>query len=208
MSLSYEELESRVIEWAAQRKIIPNSNPTAQLMKTMSELGELADATLKEDWKGIEDGVGDVLVTLILYCRLQDISLTESLNYAYDQIKDRTGELTEEGVFVKDSDENNQQAETPQYMVVEGRFDSGFTFYGPFTDQTEMENFGWGFCGNKGEWWFEELTPPQTAIDARKEKEKPDQQKKGDGNDDAAEKTDRIVWSPGCKWASFRRYDR
>lgn len=99
---TYSALEHLVIDWASQRKIIPNSNPTAQLMKTMSELGELADATLKEDWKGIEDGVGDVLVTLILYCRLQDLSLVDCLNTAYEQIKDRKGTLTEDGVFVKE----------------------------------------------------------------------------------------------------------
>lgn len=99
---TFEDFEFAVTQWAHARHIIPNSNPTAQLMKTMSELGELADATLKTDWPEIEDGVGDVLVTLILYCRLQGISVVDCLERAYNTIKDRTGTLTPDGIFVKD----------------------------------------------------------------------------------------------------------
>jgi NTP pyrophosphatase (non-canonical NTP hydrolase) len=102
MVASFETLEQAVIAWAEARKIIPNSNATAQLMKTMSELGELADATLKRDDAGIVDGVGDVLVTLILYCELQGTSVAQCLASAYETIKDRKGTLTPEGIFVKE----------------------------------------------------------------------------------------------------------
>jgi NTP pyrophosphatase (non-canonical NTP hydrolase) len=101
--MTFNELEEKVLQWAIDRKIIPNSNPTAQLMKTMSELGELADATLKDNRHGIVDGVGDVLVTLILYCKLQEISVAACLGRAYDEIKDRKGTLTPEGIFVKET---------------------------------------------------------------------------------------------------------
>jgi NTP pyrophosphatase (non-canonical NTP hydrolase) len=100
--MTFEELEAKVVQWARLRKIIPNSNPTAQLMKTMSELGELADATLKNDMVGVSDGVGDVLVTLILYCKLYGTNITDCLADAYDEIKDRKGTLTAEGIFVKE----------------------------------------------------------------------------------------------------------
>ncbi len=102
-TMQFFELEERVLQWAMDRKIIPNSNPTAQLMKTMSELGELADATLKSNDAGIKDGVGDVLVTLLLYCKLQGISPVDCLAGAYDTIKDRRGHLTPEGIFVKEA---------------------------------------------------------------------------------------------------------
>lgn len=91
-----------VEDWAVARKIIPNSTPQAQLMKTMSELGELADATLKRDMPGQIDGLGDVLVTLIIYAQLSGLSLQQSLESAYNTIKDRKGYLTPEGVFVKE----------------------------------------------------------------------------------------------------------
>lgn len=100
---SFELLRQAVVQWARDRQIIPNSNPSAQLMKTVSELGELADATLKSDVAGIGDGVGDVLVTLILYCELSGVCITECLAGAYETIKDRKGTLTPEGIFVKES---------------------------------------------------------------------------------------------------------
>lgn len=97
-----DELVLLVERWAMERRIIPNSTPMAQLLKTMSELGELADATLKTDYAGIVDGVGDVLVTLVIYARLSDVELEDCLASAYATIKDRKGHLTPEGVFVKE----------------------------------------------------------------------------------------------------------
>lgn len=91
-----------VQHWAEDRGIVAKSTPMAQLMKTMSELGELADATLKRDDEGIKDGIGDVLVTLIIYTRLQGLTVRECLAHAYDTIKDRKGKLTPEGIFVKE----------------------------------------------------------------------------------------------------------
>lgn len=98
----FHTLESQVVEWAKARQIIPNSTPQTQLMKTVSELGELADATIQGDTGGVIDGVGDVLVTLIIYCALQKIDLTACLEAAYDEIKDREGTLLPNGVFVKE----------------------------------------------------------------------------------------------------------
>lgn len=100
--MTLDELILAVEDWAAARKIVPNSTPQAQLMKTMSELGELADATLKNDVPEKVDGLGDVLVTLIIYAQLSGLSLRGSLESAYETIKDRRGYLTPEGVFVKE----------------------------------------------------------------------------------------------------------
>lgn len=92
-----------VENWARERKIIPNARPHSQLLKAVSELGELADAELKNDMPKIKDGVGDVLVCLINYCALHGISLQECLAGAYDEIKDRKGTLLGNGTFVKES---------------------------------------------------------------------------------------------------------
>jgi NTP pyrophosphatase (non-canonical NTP hydrolase) len=100
--MSYAAIENQIIIWAQQRKIIPNSTPETQLLKAMSELGELADATIKKDNDAIADAVGDVMVCLVNYCALQDISLVECMEVAYDQIKNRRGTLLSNGVFVKD----------------------------------------------------------------------------------------------------------
>ena len=100
--MSYADIEIKIIQWAEARKIIPNSTPAIQLLKAMSELGELADATIKGDVDGIKDGVGDVMVCLINYCALQDINLVGCMEVAYAQIKDRKGTLLPNGVFVKE----------------------------------------------------------------------------------------------------------
>jgi NTP pyrophosphatase (non-canonical NTP hydrolase) len=101
--MSYANIEIKIIQWAEARKIIPNSTPDTQLLKAMSELGELADATIKKDREGIVDGVGDVMVCLVNYCALQDIDLVSCMESAYNEIKDRKGTLLPSGVFVKES---------------------------------------------------------------------------------------------------------
>lgn len=100
--MNYEQLEEKVTQWAKDRKIIPNAKPHTQLLKAFAEMGELADAENKLDMDGIKDGVGDVLVCLINYCALREISMVECLALAYDEIKDRKGELLANGVFVKE----------------------------------------------------------------------------------------------------------
>jgi uncharacterized protein YabN with tetrapyrrole methylase and pyrophosphatase domain len=99
---TFQILELDVIRWAENRKIIPNSTPQAQFIKAVSEMGELADALSKKNTHDIQDAVGDVTVCLINMCALLDINLTECLEMAYLQIKDRKGTLLPNGIFVKE----------------------------------------------------------------------------------------------------------
>lgn len=98
---SYSEIEISIIRWAEARGILPHAKPHAQLLKAVSEMGELADAEGKNDLKAIKDAVGDVVVCLINYCALKDIDLTSCLRSAYNEIKDRKGYMTKDGTFVK-----------------------------------------------------------------------------------------------------------
>ena len=100
--MSYAAIESDILRWSEARKIIPNSTPSAQLLKAFEEMGELASATAKNRRKDAMDAVGDVLVCLINYCALQDFDMVECLSMAYDEIKDRKGTLMPNGVFVKE----------------------------------------------------------------------------------------------------------
>lgn len=102
--MKFSEIESLVVQWADDRGILFNSTPHAQLLKTMSELGELADATIKDDMDGIIDGLGDVLVTLVIYAEMQGFGLKECLQKAYGVIKDRKGRMSAGGAFVKEDD--------------------------------------------------------------------------------------------------------
>ena len=46
---SYNELELAVVRWSEARGIIQNSDAKTQLLKAVSEMGELADAVNKKD---------------------------------------------------------------------------------------------------------------------------------------------------------------
>jgi hypothetical protein len=99
---TYEELERLVLQWSEARGIIKNGKAVSQLLKAISEVGELADAHAKGQPEAVKDAVGDIIVCLINYCALSGISLVECLSGAYDEIKDRRGYLNADGIFVKE----------------------------------------------------------------------------------------------------------
>lgn len=88
--------------WARERGIYTHSSAQSQLLKALSELGELADATLKGDRFASADAVGDVLVCLINYCHLAGLKPFHCLASAYNQIKNRKGHMSAGGAFVKE----------------------------------------------------------------------------------------------------------
>lgn len=96
-------LIEKVKDWGVARGLVNGTDgmARAQLLKCMSELGELADAELKGNLEDAKDGVGDTLVTLILYCANRGLSFSGCLNLAYEQIRNRTGK-TVNGTFIKD----------------------------------------------------------------------------------------------------------
>lgn len=98
----FEDTRADVINWGLEKGILAKANHQAQMLKCVSEVGELADAVAKNDFDAIIDGVGDVLVTLILLCEMKDICPTFCLKSAYGEIKNRQGKMVN-GVFVKDA---------------------------------------------------------------------------------------------------------
>lgn len=100
--VSFETLTTLVEEWAEQRGIYEHSTPSAQLLKAVSEMGELADAEIKGIRTEQCDALGDVLVCLINYAHMRRINLVDALNGAYSVIKTRTGKMSAGGAFVKE----------------------------------------------------------------------------------------------------------
>jgi len=95
--------EERIIQWAADRKIFSGSSPDRQLEKLNEELGELFEAIDQSDSGGIMDAIGDCSVVLCIVAAMYGMSYGECLEAAWEQIKDRKGEMRG-GVFVKESD--------------------------------------------------------------------------------------------------------
>jgi uncharacterized protein YabN with tetrapyrrole methylase and pyrophosphatase domain len=101
--MSWNITELNVIRWSEARGIIPNSTSLAQYKKAQEEMHELETALINRDRAGIIDGLGDVLVCLINVAALEDLDLTQCLEAAYREIKDRRGYMNKEGIFVKDA---------------------------------------------------------------------------------------------------------
>jgi NTP pyrophosphatase (non-canonical NTP hydrolase) len=99
--MSYANTEMKVIQWGEDRGIVQNSTAAAQAIKTQEELDELIDAIRNNDRAAMADAYGDILVTLVMGCACADLDLVECFKGAYEEIKDRKGYLTKEGIFVK-----------------------------------------------------------------------------------------------------------
>jgi NTP pyrophosphatase (non-canonical NTP hydrolase) len=100
--MSYAEIEMKVIQWGEARGIVQNSSPYAQALKTKEELEELRDAIYKNDREAMKDAYGDILVTLVMGCACADLDLIECFEGAYNEIKDRKGNLNSDGLWVKE----------------------------------------------------------------------------------------------------------
>lgn len=98
-------LENLVRLWAQDRGIYEHSTPQAQTLKAMSELGELADNILKGRHEAAKDDIGDVIVCLINVAAMTGTNLSECLQQAWDDIKDRKGRMMPGGAFVKEGDD-------------------------------------------------------------------------------------------------------
>ena len=99
--MNLDDLEKSIIDWAGSRGIFAGSTPNSQMLKTMEEVGETARAVLKKDLPEIKDGIGDIVVTLIIQAHFQGLSLRECVESAYNTISQRTGRMVN-GSFVKD----------------------------------------------------------------------------------------------------------
>jgi NTP pyrophosphatase (non-canonical NTP hydrolase) len=100
--MDYNQLESLVIEWAANKGILEKATTAAQANKTMEECQELIDAIQDDNREEIADALGDILVTIIIQAKMQNMSLVECLEGAYNVIAKRTGKMVD-GQFVKDA---------------------------------------------------------------------------------------------------------
>ena len=100
---NFETLVEKVVVWADKRGIFDAADPLAQLDKTQEELDETIEAVKQSEFDNPEvvDGIGDMLVTIIIAAKMMGLDPTHCLNVAYDEIKDRTGKMVG-GKFIKD----------------------------------------------------------------------------------------------------------
>ena len=97
-------VDAKIDQWFEDRGIVANGKTMSQAIKTLEETTELIDAINTNNLLEIVDAVGDIYVTLRGVCVVQGIDLTECAELAYNEIKDRKGQLRADGTFVKEHD--------------------------------------------------------------------------------------------------------
>jgi len=95
------QLITSIKQWHHDRNLIDGSTDKDQFHKLIQECAELSDNLCKG--KDIKDDIGDVMVVLINIVERNNLTLTECLEVAYNDIKDRKGRMVD-GIFVKESD--------------------------------------------------------------------------------------------------------
>ena len=92
---------SNIVYWAHDRNIIEGGNAKDQCLKLVQEVGELSDSLCKG--KSPIDDIGDCMVVLAIIAEQHGLTISNCLEHAYNDIKDRKGRMID-GVFVKEAD--------------------------------------------------------------------------------------------------------
>ena len=98
---NFEQLKANVIEWADNKDLIDINKAPTQSMKIIEEVGETYGAFLKKNQEELVDGIGDILVTIIIFSAQLGLDPVACLESAWNEIKDRKGK-TVDGIFVKE----------------------------------------------------------------------------------------------------------
>lgn len=98
----------KLVEQWSKDKGLDKAESSKQFLKVVEETGEVASALARiganpDEIENLKDGIGDVVVTLIILAQQNGLTLQECLQVAYDEIKGRTGK-TINGTFVKQED--------------------------------------------------------------------------------------------------------
>ncbi len=96
-------LIKQVEQWSID-KGLDKGNSFTQYAKSSEEMGEVAAALCRNDIDELRDGIGDVIVTLVILAQQNNMTLYECLEQAYGEIKNRTGVMSKDGSFIKSED--------------------------------------------------------------------------------------------------------
>jgi len=94
-----EQLEKKIIAWHKARNLIEGSSDHQQFEKLLEEVEELRLNIMTS--QPIVDDVGDIIVVLINLCERNGLALEECMAHAYNDIKDRRGQMFD-GLFIKE----------------------------------------------------------------------------------------------------------
>jgi len=102
MTNNMNVLTSNIEQWAEVRGLV-DADPNKQMLKVVEEIGELSQGLVKGNTEQVKDSIGDAYVTLVILALQLELSVEECTAYAYDEIKDRKGEM-KNGSYIKEAD--------------------------------------------------------------------------------------------------------
>lgn len=98
--MTVDELVEAVKMWGREHKI---DNVLSQANKVTEEWGEtVQEMNHGRFFEDFEDGIGDTLVSLIIFADIAGKDIRDCLEKAYDEIKNRKGK-TVDGNFIKEA---------------------------------------------------------------------------------------------------------
>lgn len=91
----------KLVEKWSTDKNLHEAESSKQMLKVIEEVGEVAAALARNDQHELKDGIGDVIVTLIILAQQNGTDIQTCLAQAYEEIAERKGKMVN-GVFVKE----------------------------------------------------------------------------------------------------------
>ena len=117
--MNLSKLVKNVEQWSID-KGLDKAESSKQFLKVTEEVGEVAAALARNDNDALKDGIGDVIVTLIILSQQNDTTIEGCLSVAYQEISDRKGKVVN-GVFVKESDLKGGGKMNKDYVDIDGK---------------------------------------------------------------------------------------
>jgi NTP pyrophosphatase (non-canonical NTP hydrolase) len=87
-------------QWAQERDLYFLGDVKTQTIKLYEEVGELSQATLKQNDEGVKDAIGDIVVVLTNLAHMHNLTIEDCIESAYNEIKNRKGKMNN-GTFIK-----------------------------------------------------------------------------------------------------------
>lgn len=98
-----QSMFSHIRKWAEDRNLVKGSNPQAQMVKLIEEVGELAAGVARGDVLKITDSIGDTVVVLTILAHQYNYNIEHCIDQVWEIIKDRKGEMRD-GIWIKEED--------------------------------------------------------------------------------------------------------
>ncbi|CAB5217903.1 NTP-PPase_u3 domain containing protein [uncultured Caudovirales phage] len=94
-------MKTKILDWAEPKGLLNPDFAPKQFIKLSEEVGELANAILKENKEEQKDALGDIRIVVRILANQLGFDIDDCEESAYQVIKNRKG-VTKNGTFIKD----------------------------------------------------------------------------------------------------------